>query len=143
MKRLFKLTILSAAVAATTLAALPGAEAGERWRHHRHHNNGGDVVAAGVLGLAVGALAAGAATASPRYYEPAPRYYEPDYVYVEPRYSYRRVRPARVYVDDYAGGLEPWTPEWYRYCENRYRSFDPRSGTFIGYDGVQHFCAAN
>jgi hypothetical protein len=141
MKRLFKLTILSAALAATTLAAIPGAEAGDRWRHR--HNDNGDLVAAGVLGLAVGALAAGAATASPRYYEPAPRYYEPDYVYVEPRYNYRRVRPARVYVDDYAGSLEPWTPELYRYCENRYRSFNPRSGTFTGYDGVQHFCAAN
>lgn len=140
MKRLLKLTVLSAAVAATTLAALPDAQAGERWRHHRHHDNG-DLVAAGVLGLAVGALAAGAATAAPRYYEP--RYYEPDYVYVEPRYSYRRVRPARVYVDGYAGALEPWTPEWYRYCENRYRSFNPRSGTFTGYDGVQHFCVAN
>ncbi len=48
-----------------------------------------------------------------------------------------------VYVNDYAGGLEPWSPEWYDYCSDRYRSFSPRSGTFVGYDGREHFCTAN
>jgi hypothetical protein len=32
----------------------------------------------------------------------------------------------------------PWTREWYDYCANRYRSFDPRSGRFIGYDGRRY-----
>ena len=137
MNRIFRTTIFSAAVAATTLAMSFSADAGDRWRHHRHNN--GDAIAAGVLGLAVGALAAGALT-QPRYYER--RYYEPDYTYVEPRYTYRRyVRPAPVYVERY--GAEPWSPAWYRYCESRYRSFNPRSGTFIGYDGLEHFCVAN
>lgn len=128
MNRVFRTTIFSAAVAATTLAMSFSADAGDRWRHHRHNN--GDAVAAGVLGLAVGALAAGALS--------QPRYYEPDYTYVQPR---RYARPAPVYVERY--GAEPWSPAWYRYCENRYRSFDPRSGTFIGYDGMEHFCVAN
>ncbi|WP_019171333.1 BA14K family protein [Pseudaminobacter salicylatoxidans] len=143
MNHFLKTSVLATAVAATTLvASLPAASAGERWRHHGHRDRSGDIVAAGVLGLAVGALAAGAANAAsqPRYYEPVDPYYAPDYVYAEPRYRYVR-RPTPVYVDRY-GALEPWTPEWYRYCSDRYRSFNPRSGTFTGYDGLQHFCNA-
>jgi hypothetical protein len=26
------------------------------------------------------------------------------------------------------------------YCASRYRSFDPASGTFLGYDGLRHPC---
>ena len=36
MNRIFKTAILSAAVAATTLATLPAANAGDDWRHRRH-----------------------------------------------------------------------------------------------------------
>ncbi|MEI9413208.1 BA14K family protein [Mesorhizobium salmacidum] len=44
----------------------------------------------------------------------------------------------------YAGRYaEPWTHEWYVYCSYRYRSFNPRTGTFTGYDGEQYFCIAN
>jgi hypothetical protein len=39
--------------------------------------------------------------------------------------------------------VEPWTPQWERFCSYRYRSFDSRSGTFIGNDGRSHFCVAN
>jgi hypothetical protein len=104
-------------------------------RHHHRYNNNGDLVAAGVLGLAVGALAAGVATA-PR----APVYYEE---YAPPRRVYRAA--PRYYVEEQRGayGLEPWSPEWYDYCSGRYRSFNPRTGTFVGYDGVERFCQAN
>jgi hypothetical protein len=27
-----------------------------------------------------------------------------------------------------------------QYCLNRYRSYDPRSNTFMGYDGMRHLC---
>jgi BA14K-like protein. len=87
------------------------------YRHHRHHD---DAVALGVLGLAAGALIGGAIANSPGYVETRPAY-----------------RPQRV------GSLEPWTQGWYDYCSQRYRSFDPRSGTFRGYDGRDHFCVAN
>ncbi|PWV97627.1 BA14K-like protein [Hoeflea marina] len=43
----------------------------------------------------------------------------------------------------YSGSIEPWTPAWYRYCDNRYRSFNDRTGTYRGYDGRDHFCVAN
>jgi hypothetical protein len=136
MNRIFKTAILSAAIAATTLATLPAANADE-WRHHRHHN--GDALAAGVLGLAAGALIVGALN------NPQPRYYDPGYDDYD---GYARPAPVRryyaqprvVYADRYA---EPWTREWYEYCSDRYRTFNSRSGTFTGNDGDQHFCTAN
>lgn len=145
MNRFLKTAILGTAVVATTLTAFSAANADDRWRYH-HRNHGGDAVAAGVLGLAVGALAVGALNTPPpppryRYYEPDYRYAEPDYTYVEPRRVYRE-RPRRVYVQEYAAPLEPWSPAWYRYCEGRYRTFDARSGTYVGYDGQEHFCNA-
>jgi hypothetical protein len=139
MNRLLKSAVLGLAATATTLTVLPAAQAGDGWRrHHHHHNDSGDLVTAGVLGLAVGALAAGVATApQPDYYE-----YEAVPVYRDPPPRRIYVAPARrvVYAE---GALEPWTPAWYDYCESRYRSFNPRSGTFIGYDGLSHFCAAD
>ena len=50
--------------------------------------------------------------------------------------------PSVVYYQDQAA-LEPWSPEWFRYCGDRYRTFNPDTGTFIGYDGEEHFCVAN
>jgi len=29
-----------------------------------------------------------------------------------------------------------------QYCMNRYRSYDPRSDTYMGYDGYRHRCNA-
>ena len=142
MNRILKVAIMAGALGATTLATLPAANAGDwRWRHH--HNHHGDAVVAGIAGLAAGALI-GSALSQPRV---APSYYEPDdyYDYDRPRYVVRRevvVRraPVREY---YAGGIEPWTRDWYEYCSDRYRSFNARTGTFTGYDGDQHFCVAN
>lgn len=31
-------------------------------------------------------------------------------------------------------------PEWLAYCSNKYKSFDPASGTYLGYDGQRHPC---
>ena len=62
---------------------------------------------------------------------------------VQPRPRPVREYPETVYLDDYAGAYEPWSAGWYEYCSDRYRSFNPRSGTFVGYDGAEHFCVAN
>ena len=70
MNRFLKTAILSAAVAATTLSALAPADARDR-RHHgefRHSSSDGDLIVAGLLGLAVGAIAVGALS------DPAPQY---------------------------------------------------------------------
>lgn len=39
----------------------------------------------------------------------------------------------RVYSDNYGDGHV-------QYCLNRYRSYDPRTNTFMGYDGYRHEC---
>lgn len=128
MKKFLKSTVLGIAVAATTLAAVP-AEAHDHWRRH-HHRDSGDALAAGIAGLAIGAIVGGALS------QPSGR------VYIDPP-PRRYYRPAPAYrgpVTYYHRTYEPWTREWYRACDAKYRSFDPSSGTFLGYDGKRHFC---
>lgn len=31
-------------------------------------------------------------------------------------------------------------PGWIAYCARRYRSFDPYTGTYLGNDGLRHYC---
>lgn len=103
------------------------------------------------------------------YYRPGfgPRY-RPGYGpgYYNPRYYPRRVyRPYRPRV--YPGvpyvlpappvyrapvhrvpagipytktGLAPYTPEWFAYCSRKFKSFDPRSGTYLAYSGKRRYC---
>jgi hypothetical protein len=85
-----------------------------------------DEFAAGALGFAVGTLF-GTAVSRPRYVAPRPVYVAPAPVYVA---------PAPVYY----GAPAPWTPPWYSYCSAKFRSFDPASGTYLGYDGYRHMC---
>jgi hypothetical protein len=149
--RIARNCLAATAVAATFLAPLDTAEAGERWRHHhrdRHvemrDHDVGALVAAGVLGLAVGALVAGAAQ-QPQWYDPYDDPYADDYYYYRPRadhYDYFPPAPVDRGRRTAYRGAEPWTPEWYAYCQARYRSFNPRTGTFRGYDGRNHFCVA-
>lgn len=36
--------------------------------------------------------------------------------------------------------MRPWTDPWFRFCTNKYRSFDPETGTYLAYDGNRYFC---
>lgn len=91
------------------------------WRHGRwyydddyYSDNAGAAVAAGIIGLAAGAIA-GSALANQG--------------------------PVVVYEDDHYGGVPaPYTAEWYRRCDLKYRSFRASDGTYLGYDGVRHLC---
>ncbi|MHB2264129.1 BA14K family protein [Aliihoeflea sp. PC F10.4] len=147
MNNIVKTAAASALIAATTLVAIAPASAHD---HRRYRDNTGAIVAAGALGLAAGALIGNANRQGdvvyrygddayydrydePRYARPLPAYERPVRVYEQPR---------PVYVERYSS-FEPWTRDWYRYCSDRYRSFDAQSGTFMGYDGVRHFCVAN
>ncbi len=41
----------------------------------------------------------------------------------------------------YGGQVYAAAPaNWIAYCSRKYRSFDPRTGTFLGYDGRRHPC---
>jgi hypothetical protein len=87
---------------------------------------GAPAVAGGVL---AGALL-GSALAAPYYYGPGPYY--PYY----PR-PYYAPAPAGYYAPGYGpapGGNAV------AYCTQRFRSYDPRSGTYLGTDGHRHPC---
>ena len=78
-----------------------------RWYHRHDHDFDDDDVAAGIFGLAAGALfgaAIAGATSQPQ-------------------------GPVVVHHE-----------EWLAYCTNRFQSFDPVSGTYLGYDGERHPC---
>lgn len=95
-----------------------------QWRRHDHYHghyhgyrgryyrrdHGGDIAAGVIGGLALGAILGAAASAPP---PPPPAYYGP------------------AYAAD---------RDWLAYCSSKYRSFDPRSGTYLGYDGLRHPC---
>lgn len=49
------------------------------------------------------------------------------------------LRPDRQ-AQDVEGEIEPGTEAWYEYCTRRYRSFDPETGTYLGFDGVRKPC---
>ena len=77
----------------------------------------GDALGAGLIGLGIGAIVGSVLTPREVYVAPPPAYYGP-----------------------VAYGPPAWTPEWYSYCSYRYRSFNPSTGYFVGYDGFPHFC---
>jgi BA14K-like protein len=81
-------------------------------------------------GLVAGALV-GSALASPYYYRPWPYYYP---YYPGPYYA---PAPAGYYAPGYGsapgGGAAA-------YCLQRYKSYNPRTGTYLGTDGYRHPC---
>ncbi|MTH96791.1 BA14K family protein [Roseibium sp. RKSG952] len=147
MKRIFAVALSGALLLPAVQAAEAGPRDGPRegWyyyegphkpnkhrRHNKHHNKRknndvGAAVAAGVIGLAAGAIIAGAASKPAYAAPPATAYYPP------------APAPAPGYVQGPAG-YQPWSPAWYQYCSSKYRSFNPNTGTYTTYRGVQRFC---
>ena len=89
-----------------------------RWRGRGHHYRGGRYYRRGGNGGAVaagviGGLALGAMMGAAASAPP----------------------PAYGYAPGYSGG-----GDWIAYCSSKYRSFDPASGTYLGYDGLRHPC---
>jgi hypothetical protein len=94
---------------------------GGHWGGHGHWGHGGW----GWGGAAIGGFAAGALVGSALA---APGYYAPGYYYDDPGYAY---------APDVYGGPDESAEA---YCAQRYRSYDPDSGTYLGYDGNRHPC---
>ncbi|MBL4891532.1 MAG: BA14K family protein, partial [Rhizobiaceae bacterium] len=48
----------------------------------------------------------------------------------------------KVITYNETASIEPWSTGWQDYCSTKYRSFNSKTGTFLGYDGDRHFCVA-
>jgi hypothetical protein len=92
----------------------------------------GDALIAGALGFGVGTLF-GSAVSGPRYVAPAPVYLAPEPVYIAPPQPVYQAAPV-YYVP------APYSAEWYQSCSARYRSFDPRDGSYLAVDGRRYMC---
>jgi BA14K-like protein len=119
-KVLNSIVALALASCAVIGAALP-ASAAWGWHGGWHHGWGdwewGGAAAAGVVG---GALAAATAPLwAPGYYD-----YYPGYVYGPGPYI----------------AVTPPVGSSVAYCEARFRSYDPATGTYLGFDGLRHPC---
>jgi hypothetical protein len=76
-----------------------------------------------------GAVIGGAIASGGGYYGGGPGYYDNGYY-------------ANGYYDDseVAGAPAPAGDDSVGYCMQRYRSYDPQSGTYLGNDGYRHPC---
>lgn len=87
----------------------------------------------GVGAGVVGGVIIGRALTAPYYYEPYPRAYYPGEAYYADGYYPGRYRVAPAIEDVEEDEAEA-------YCIQRFRSYDPESGTYLGYDGLRHPC---
>jgi BA14K-like protein len=117
----------------------------------RNRDNRRAVGTAVGIGLAAGALGAilgsGGAAARPVYDErPVYRERRPVYVeqdddyYVDSRRPYRRTQPVYVAPPPPPPRVRSVRGGDVEYCLSRYRSYDPRTGTYIDYNGRERFC---
>lgn len=133
------LVTLTAVAAVGISAMVPDTASAQRWGRGWRGGGWGP----GIAGFAAGAVIGGA-LAAPRYgyygggygYGPYDGYYDGGPVAVAPGYgggpSYVEGGPG--YAAGPGGGGDV------NYCMQRYRSYDPQSGTFLGYDGARHPC---
>jgi hypothetical protein len=91
---------------------------GGGYGHGHRHGGGGGFIPGAIAGGIIGGI-----VASDGYgYYGAPGYYDDQY------------------YDD-AGAAPPFEgDDATAYCMQTYRSYDPQSGTYLGYDGVRHPC---
>jgi hypothetical protein len=139
-------TALIAAVVGATpiLAGVGAAEARDSYKNGKrvytnNYNNGTNWQGVGA-GLAAGAaLGLGAGLLINRPPPPPPVYYAPPrppvVYYPAPAPAYYPPAPAApVYYDG------RWTEAHVQWCFSRYRSYNPSTNTFVGYDGYVHQC---
>jgi hypothetical protein len=93
-------------------------------------------VGVGVAAVATGVvIGAAIAAPNPGYYPaaPYPAYPDPDDGSNQPVYSDPSYVNSDAPATDDEGGSAAW-------CAQTYRSYDPSSGTYLGYDGFRHPC---
>lgn len=105
------------------------------WRGEGRGRRGGYGVGAGLAGLAAGAVIGGALASRPYYGDPGYGYDDSGYGYGAPTYGY----DSGYDVVDVAPSA-PAGGDATAYCISRFKSYDPASGTYLGYDGLRHPC---
>jgi hypothetical protein len=88
-----------------------------------HRGGGGGFIP----GAVAGALIGGAIASDSYGYYGGPGYYPQGYY-------------DNQYYDDGAVAVAPVGDDAVAYCMQTYRSYDPQSGTYLGYDGLRHPC---
>ena len=85
---------------------------------YRHHHRGGGFWPGVAVGVGIG---------STYGYYGSPSYYDDSYGY---------------YDEGVVAAAPPTDDDAVAYCTQRYRSYDPASGTYLGNDGLRHPCPA-
>jgi BA14K-like protein len=132
-KLLSSVTALGLAACTVLATAAPASAAPWGWHGGGWHRGGFGWPAAVAAGVVGGAVAAATSPLwAPGYYDYAPGYsYGPNYSY-DYDYApapYAASGPAVVAQNNDAS-----------YCAARFRSYDPASGTYLGFDGLRHSC---
>jgi hypothetical protein len=83
------------------------------WHGGRHHHRHGGFFPGFVAGAAIGSAFA------------SPYYYDDDYY---------------GYYDEPTVEVVPGGGDSVAYCQQRFKSYDIRTGTYLGYDGLRHPC---
>ena len=105
------IAVAAAVIVAGSTAALPSVAYAQYYHRGGHGWGWGGFAAGAAAGAIVGGILAAPYYAPGPYYSPGPGYYGGGY------------------------GGDP-----VRYCMQRFRSYDPGSGTYLGYDGYRHPC---
>ena len=127
---------------AGVLAASVAPASADEWRGR--HAWGPAAVAGGIVGGAV--AAATSPLWAPGYYGDGPDYgYRPDYAYGygEGPYDYDAGPPLAqgpAVVEGRSAAVEEPMDNSVAYCEAHFKSYDPSTGSYLGYDGVRHSC---
>jgi hypothetical protein len=125
---------------AGVLVASMAPTSADEWR--ARHAWGPAVVAGGIVGGAV--AAATSPLWAPGYYGYGPNYaYRPDYAYGYGPYGYDAGPPVvegPAVIEGRSAAIEEPSGDSVAYCEAHFKSYDPSTGTYLGYDGVRHSC---
>jgi|KBSMisStandDraft_5_1062788.scaffolds.fasta_scaffold166367_2 hypothetical protein len=99
--------------------------------YYRHGGGGGFIPGAVAGAIVGGAIASQGYYGSPGYYAPGPGYYPSAPAYYDDSYAEDSV---------VAAAPAPGGDDSVAYCMQTYRSYNPRTGTYLGNDGFRHPC---
>ena len=114
---------MAAAMLTTTMLPISSANAGHR-KHHRKNHHNGEIIGAGIIGLALGAIIIGSAEhrrrRADRIYQELPAYRPPEYVngYQPEYYEGPEVIVERPYREEYNDNQPEVLPDYHRKNDN-------------------------